>query len=518
MLFRSTILTLYLVASFTLFGADEEVVDADTQSEYLTLEEALSSALENNLGLITERYASANAQDDIVAEEAAFDVELFGNVNLRERQSAAIGSTSDSAVPASENRRVSAGVTKQLSTGASVTIDSGLNRSTNNSPRNPDYASDVGLSLRQPLLKDSGTRVNLAPLARARVQATRSLFSLRSDVLDVILNTETAYWNLAYARASRKLIVSSLELAQNLLEENRERERLGMVTPLEVLQAETELVNQQENIIQAERAIEDASDQLRQLMGKTSFLETIEGSIEVDALPREIPTLPTKQQVVRDAITQDTEVATQELQIEVQKINRLLAADENRMDLDFVGGVNYLGSKTDGPSAYEGAFNADGYDWNVGVELRVPFGLRDAKARVRQATRDLEREKVRLFSIKQEQALSARNAWRALYAGVQRIEVTSKALSLNEEAFKQERARYGSGLSAYRRVLEAQRDFDQAKRNYLDSIIETIRASIRLGRIDGSILSRNGFSWDTLDSLAREPDVESHPLLKTTFK
>ena len=41
-----------------------------------------------------------------------------------------------------------------------------------------------------------------APLARAKVTAERSLFELRSDVLDLVLNTEIAYWNLAYTRAN----------------------------------------------------------------------------------------------------------------------------------------------------------------------------------------------------------------------------------------------------------------------------------------------------------------------------
>jgi len=83
---------------------------------------------------------------------------------------------------------------------------------------------------------------------------------------------------------------------------------------------------------------------------------------------------------------------------------------------------------------------------------------------------------------------------------------------LNEESFKQARARYGSGLVAYRLVLEAQRDFDQARINYLSSIIDTLRANVRLSRVDSTILERNGFSWETLSDLETAPDLEAHPL------
>jgi outer membrane protein TolC len=381
-----------------------------------------------------------------------------------------------------------------------VTVDSSINRSVsnNNAARNPDYGTDVGLSIRQPLLKDAWATVNLAPLARAKVNAERSLFELRSEVLDLVLETEIAYWNLAFARANRELIASSLELAKNLLEENRERERLGLVTPLEVLQAEAEVLNQEEDIIQAERTIEDAEDALRRAMGQTDFVETVIGSIEVASLPEGLEPLRPMDAVVLDAVRSDVEAKAQERRIEVERINRILAQDATRADLDLTAGLTYLGRDEDGERAYRGAYSADGYDWNVGLEVRLPWGFREARARVRQAGRNVEQATVQLYDIKQSKALAARNAWRSARAGLERIEVTRASVRLNEKAFEQERARYGSGLVAYRSVLEAQRDFDQAKSNYLSSMIETLRAIVRLSRVDGTLLPRNGLSWDAV--------------------
>jgi len=489
------------------------------ESELLELDEAIDQALANNLGLTTARYQPANARDSILIEASAFDPALFGSASLQEQQSAARASTLDSApIPLSENRQAQIGVDQRLSTGASVTVDSDLGRrsSNNNAARNPDYGSSVGLNLRQPLLRDAWARINLAPLARARLTVDQSVFELRSNILDVIAETEIAYWNLAFTRAAAALIGSSIDLAQNLLEENRERERLGLVTPLEVLQAETELINQQEDLIRAEQAIDDAKDALRRVMGNVSFLEDLESDqLAVRTLPIKMTAVRPLQVVVQDTIIADADALAQEKAIEVQRINQILAEDATRPDLDLVGGVNYLGRDTDGETAYSGAYSADGYSWNVGLELRFPWGFREARARNRQATRDLEREQVVLYDLKQQKALAARTAWRAARTGLKRIEVTRQALALNEETFEQERARYGSGLVAYRQVLEAQRDFDQARSNYLAAIIDTTRASVRLSRVDGTILERNGFTWKMLDGLSEEaPDLKSHPILK----
>ena len=468
----------------------------------LPLRAAIASALAHNLDLRIATYAPANALDSVAIEEAQFDPSLFARASLEERKSAARSSAlDDDVIPESENRRVQVGIDKRFSTGATITLDSSIarNSSNNNAARNPDYGSNVGLLIRQPLLKDAWSTVNLAPLARAKVTAERSLFELRSDVLDLVLNTEIAYWNLVYTRADKALTASSLTLAENLLEENGERKRLGLVTPLEVLQAEAEFLNQQEAIIQADRAIEDAQDVLRHAMGQTDFMETINGEILVTSLPDKMEPLRSVGDVVKDAVISDVDAKVQERRVEVERINRILAQDETRPDLDLTAAVTYLGRDQDGNTAYRGAYNADGHDWTLGLEVRLPWGFQDARARARQAERALESATLQLYNIKQEKALAARKAWRSASAGFKRIEVTRASVLLNEEAFEQERARYGSGLVPYRSLLEAQRDFDRAKSNYLQSIIETLRATVRLSRVDGTLLARNGLDWNAVE-------------------
>ena len=505
------------LAGSACLGVDAPTVGVEHEMkvQVLQLDEAIDAALLNNLGLITARYAPANEQDSVMVEAAQFDIELFAATSLAESQAAASGSSLDSAtLPESETRRAGVGLEKRFSTGASVTVDSNIRRysSNNNAVRNPDYSTDVGLSVRQPLLQGAGATVNLAPIVRAQTVADRSLYILRSDVLDVISEVEIAYWNVAFAGAVRDLIGSSLELAESLLEENRARERLGLVTPLEVLQAETELVNQQEDMLQADRLIEDNKDALRRAMGTVSFLADLDADLTVNPLPAKLPKLRPLREVVHDTLDSDADAQAQELAVEVQRINKILAQDKARVRFDLTSRVSYLGRDTDGWQGYQGAYNADGYNWNVGLEVRLPWGLREARARVRQADRNIDREAVEWYDIKQQKALLARNSWRAVDTGVKQLEVTQRGVELNQEAFEQERARYGAGLVSYRGVLEAQRDFDQARRQNLSAVIESLRAAIRLSRVDGSILERNGFTWETVDALAESPNLTEHPL------
>lgn len=487
----------------------------------LGLEEALDRALENNLGLIASRFRPSDARDEVLVEEAAFDPSIFGSASASEHNAAASNSALDDApTPKRETRGAELGVEKLLRTGATVTIDSSLNRQvTNNNPaRNPDVGTDLGLSVRQPLLRNAGREINLAPLARARAEANRSLFELRSDVLDVLSAAEIAYWNLAHARAERELVRSSIALAKSLVEENRQRERLGLAIPLEVVQAETELVAQEENLIQADREIADAEDELRRILGGISFLEEVPEMPAVRDLPEDVRAPRPIREVVRDTIRTDSEAKAREQALEVERINRMLAEDKTRPQVDLFGGVRALGRDDSQREAFGGTLARDGNEWNVGVEMNFPLGFREERARERQAKRAVRREKVRLQDIKQEKALAARDAWRSVRAGKKRIEVTRKSVELNRRSFEQERARLDAGMVAFRQVLEAQRDFDDARSNHLSAIIETMRGVVQLSRVDGTILERNGYTWEDVDSLAQEPETEDHPILEGADK
>ncbi len=485
----------------------------------LDLEQALQRALENNLGLYIDRLAAADAAEGVTIEEAAFDWELFAETELTERQAAAASSALDSpAAPESEGRVLRTGAGKTFSTGTNLRLDTGIDRraSNNNAARNPDYSSDVGVTLRQPLLRGAGQRINLAPLARAMTSLDGSLFRLRGQILAVLADTELAYLDLVRARASRELTLSSIEQAEVLLEENRERERLGLVIPLEVLQAETILTQRQEDLIRADRRIADAVDALADLMGTEALNSGAAFDFVVTALPETLPGLPDLDSVVQMALLNDTAASLQERMIEMEQIDRMLAADAVRPELNLIGGLRYSGRDSEGLESFRGAAERqDGYDWRAGLEVRMPWGSRAARARLRQAERSLETAEIELVRLKQEKAVATRRAWRAVEEGRQRIEVARKALRLSEASFEQERARFQSGATSYRNVLEAQQDLDEARANELGVRADALQALVRLSRIDGTLLERHGYDWQVIEALSPLEDFSEHPLSQT---
>lgn len=499
-------------AILELVAESPMVMDLDTNqpSRYLSLTESISLALEQNLGLNVARYNPGIAQDDVLVAEAIFDPSINAGISARERgdppASALDGVTSGRSVNA--NQRASVGVTKRFSPGTEVGVDTGINRRTTNSAfalLNPDYASDVGLTVRQPLLRGFGETVNLAPIARARAGVRASRFAVRREVLDLIANAEIAYWNLAAARQRQALFLSNLRLAKNLLQENLERQRLGLANRLDVLQAEASLAARSEAVIVAQEDAYNAEDNLRAVMGM--LYQDFAQPITIDPLPEDTPALPDFRMSISGALASDMDSQIQAERIEQFEIDRQVALNRTLPDLDFVAGAGVLGRDDDAYSAYEGAFNSRGYEWSAGLELSFPWGMQAEKARLRSSVRNIYRAEAQLAEIQQELLLRLRTAWRAVASGRERVATTSASLRLNAESFDQERARYASGLINFRNVLEAQRDFDDAKLRHLRAVYDLQRADVALARLDGRLLRRHGFTWDELDSQTQQaPD------------
>ncbi|MEC8190411.1 MAG: TolC family protein, partial [Verrucomicrobiota bacterium] len=267
---RSFIYSLFflLLGSFVIVQA--EAPTSDSEGSVLLLSKALDQALSHNLGLTISRYEPEKQKDAVLIEAASFDVGAFANTQYRESQAASSSLAQGSFVNQS---RVNIGLDKRLKGGASVRLGTSATRkeTTTNGLLDPSASGAISLSIRQPLLLGAGAQVNLAPLVRSTAKQEQSIEILRAEIQDFITEVEIAYWNLAFSQASSLLVRSNLELANSLLAENVERSRLGLVTQLEVMQAQTELLKQQESSIIAGRAVQDAQDRLIALIGMDSL-------------------------------------------------------------------------------------------------------------------------------------------------------------------------------------------------------------------------------------------------------
>ena len=259
----------------------------------LTLQEAIDRSLEHNLRLQIQRMDSAISKEDIELAKSEFDPVLFAAGDANEQAIPRAASLLDGAEkPVAHGRSLSSGVTKKFATGTTVGVSMNLSRRSTNSQLavfSPVHDAGLAIDVRQPLLKGGWKKVNLAPLVRSQAAFAQKRYEMRREAIDLITQTEIGYWNVAYAHARLSLQQSSLEVAVQLLLESKEKERLGLVTSIDVLQAKAALAARREAIILAEQGIRDSEDALFSVL---SNLQIENPDLLVTGLPEEDIAVP----------------------------------------------------------------------------------------------------------------------------------------------------------------------------------------------------------------------------------
>lgn len=473
----------------------------------LSLRQAIEQGLAENLGLRIQTLDPKIAQEAVLSQEAAFDPTLFSRANLGQSDLDRDDGNGVTRQTTSDSRSYSLGVSKRISSGGQITASADQSRS-DGSNFNPELGQLVGgalnsrasfsLAFTQPLLRDFGRDVNLAPIRRAESQARVADLRTRNTVLNLLQEIETAYWRLSDAYQRRDLRLSNLELSERLLEEAKERESLGLATKIETLQAEANLAQRKEQIIRAEQAIREATDVLLSAMGELDDASAIEPTVAVAQLPTSTAPVPPFPEVLETALHLNFDADIQEEVLEQLEQQRILARNEERPQVDLSVSSSYNGvSPFSSSDSISEALDRRGDDWGLRLSFSLPWGNRSAKSSLRQTLHRIDQAELRLAEIKQDLLRSIRSAWRDLNTSREQLAAAKLVVKLQEATYEQERGKYDEGLSPFRTLLESQRDLDQAKLSLLDSLLATTQAEITLARVEGTLLERHGIEWNT---------------------
>jgi len=218
----------------------------------LTLNEAVRRALAKNFEIRAERFTpriararqlSASGKFDPVAEVSVTYDE--NNQELRTLNNQLVAPTAAGDTPDLFARTTGLEVDSSISGlspwGMTYDIGASSTRNTDNRIANDRFNSFFGISLAQPLLKNFGTDVNLAQLRIARADRAISEWTLRERVIQVVTDTVNTYCDLFVAKENLGVEERSRALSAQLLADNLKRAEIGVMSPLDVIQARADL-------------------------------------------------------------------------------------------------------------------------------------------------------------------------------------------------------------------------------------------------------------------------------------
>ncbi len=461
----------------------------------LSLKEAIQKTLENNLGIAVQRYESKIKKENIITEEADFDVILSLEATDSNNEIPSANTFIKPPVVKTKEREWKLGLSQKLKLGTEYEFNfSGQKNNTNSifAGLRPEYDTRVELNLTQPLLKNFGVDTNSADIYIAKNNLDMSDFEFKEKVIEILGNTENVYWDLVFSREDLQVQLKSVARAKDLERRVRAQVEVGTMAPLEILQAQSGVASREEAVIQVNKDIGDNEDDLKNILNMD--FGSNEGMREI--LPQDKPSFSMSEPIdlgasIKTALQKRPDYLTKKKELDSKNI--LVQFNENQLypSLDLIAsfGLNGLSGDAQLPTAgvFDGnygdsidrAFSGDFLSWEAGVKFSYPLGNRAAKSRLLASKLESSQLLMEIKDLEKTIILEVREAVRQIKTDVKRIQAARIARKLAEEKLSAEEKKFEVGLSTSFNVLEFQTDLAEEQSSELKAIVDYKKSRVK---------------------------------------
>jgi len=496
--------SLLMTSGPSLAAEDATKASPGERREEVSLADAALRALKNNLDISISRKTKESRLTDIVVEQAKFDPTLSVNgqynrtVNPLNRPvfGGTGGNLNEITTFDQRNQSVTLDATTNLLTGGNVDLNYSPSRTNVNQNVatgflfNPAWTGGLALTLTQPLLRNAGIDVTKTFIRIAQNNATVEEHVFRDRVLTVLATVEQTYWEVVFSNENLKVAEAALKAAQELLASNRAKAKAGVMSIVDVLQAEAAVASRVEQVLVAEKSIRDQEDQLRRLLNPGEE----ELRLDIRLTPKDQPVVALEpislQEAIDIAFEQRPEIVQAKKNVETSDINTKFAKNQLLPTLSFQGTMGMAGLGKDYPDSVNRNFSGDFYNYGAGLVLSYPLGNRSAWSTYSRRQIEGKNAEASLVSVRQQIIIGVKEAVRRVQTDFKRIETTRSARIMAEKQLQAEQERLKVGLSTTRFVLDFQRDLATAQGNELRAIVDYNKSLSNLARHKATTLER----------------------------
>jgi len=483
---------------------DEEFVleDAGLPTRELSLEESLALSVTNNLDVEVERYTPLIAEQTMQGSWGAYDPVLSGDVGYEKEE---IPNTFLSVINAGQRKlqtkTVDGGVGLEtllpyLGATVGARLDSGRTRTNSNiQALSPQYDSQFFLTARVPLMKGLIWNRPWTDVKITKISYGSSLDEFRLQVMNIIESTIQDYWQFVADQEQYKVASKSLETARALLDQTQTQYDVGVVSKVEVVEAEAGVAAREFDLIVAKNNFANSQDALidavlgRQLQGRMDFrVRTTDDPEDYEIRPVDVNrSIRVAFENLPELSKADKDIEEREIELKFSKNQRLPQFD---VDARY-GFLNSSGSPGQGnyPNSYDDFYEDEGNEnYSVRGLVSIPIPNTSARRAVERSRLDLRRAKTQRMRTEQDVILTVRSAARGILASAEGIEAAERRRLAAQEQLRAERIRLEHGESTPFEVLQRESDLVDAESEKIRALKAYRDADARLERAQGTIL------------------------------
>ncbi len=478
----------------------------------LTLQEALNKAVKGNLDIHIERVKVDSSRLDFDTTRTKYEPVVTSTAQFQsfDARASNIFEGDPEETFTNDNSDLNATLSKSEDFGFDwrVNLTNKLTDSTSGTSFGESYNSTWSIGFSQKLLRGFGFDPEVARKDEfiARGNVAISELDLHLKVSQVLQETENAYWDLVQAIELFRVRQNSLQLAQQLYEQNKIKIEVGTLAPIELVNAEATVATREADIVSAENAVSAAQDVLRKILN----LPVEDWDKEI--VPADEPsTLAVKTDLVSDfdlALSNRPEMRQDSIReensiLELHYQQNQLLPELNVNGAYFLRGASNPKIDPLDPSMIESSSYSDVIDqiqnqdlpgYQVSLELTwYPFNkaskINKAKAEVAIRNQELATRQLRLRLLEE-----VRGAIRELETANKSIKANEKARTFAEENLRAEQQKFQNGLTTNYRVAEVQDQLAQAINNEIQARISYRKAVVAYYRAMGTLVSQRNIT------------------------
>ena len=484
----------------------------------LSLKDAIIRTLSNNVSIAVESFNSKVKKETIIDSLSEFDATLGLELSTARKTQQLASAFSSPNRMENDNDNWDLSLSQKLVTGANYQFDFTNNRNKTNSATaglNPSYSSEFQLSLTQPLLKNFGIDLNKRNIHIAKNEVDISDHEFKTKVIETVSEVENIYWDFVFTLGDLEVKQKSLERAKDLQRRVKAQVLVGIMAPIETLQAESEVASREEFLLSAQDSIDDNQDKLKNILNidfsSPEGLSPIYPSNQANVLIVDFDF----NEIVKMALSNRPDYLAKKKDLENKNI--LVKYQENQIypSVDLVGslGINGLSGEAttitsgtfQGTSAYGGSYgnsltdalSTNYYDWEFGVKFSYPLGNRSAKSKLSASRLEKAQLILGIKDLEKKIILEVRESARQLKTDSKRIKAATVAKKLAEEKLKAEEKKFEVGLSTSFNVLKFQEDLAEAQSNEIKTIIDYKQSRVLFRKSIASTLKHHDVTLTT---------------------
>ena len=476
----------------------------------LTIEEAVQRAMEKNLDISVARITPRLTDFTIAGLEANYRVNLTSATsNNRNTQLPRNFTQGFSQPTTSMQQSWSAGIAQNLWWGGgNYTLNwtnSRLDSPSTTNFRNPQLSSGLTGSITQPLLRGFRIDSTRASLKTSRLSQQNDEISLDATSATTQGSARNAYWDLVTAIQAVEAAQNSYDLAARLVKDNQARVEIGTLAPIDVVTAQSEEANRRLALVQAQASVRTTELALKRLIVSGTDDPVWTSSINPIDRPPSVPEPVDLEGAVKRALTQRTDLQQTRNNLKISDINLQSQVDATRPTLNLtstlalngLGGPYQVRDKPDPitgtvitstvPSGYYDAlrniYRFDAPNWTVGVNFSYPLGTSAQDATVARSRLSLRQTEANVKALELQIATEVTNAALTVQSSWESVQATGVARELAQKKLEAAQSKFQVGMATNFEVVQAQRDFADARNNELRAVLNYRKALVNFDTV-----------------------------------